>query len=479
MKKQAIRAKGDYLLERLDDLLLIPGNNINCGDVISASKSLLDNLTTMQSKIDNYKDDLQLELKSKINSTAQKSTNSSKNLLIKNSYKYSNKSNQLTKEKLDTKVKDFKNSKDNTTINDKYNNNLNKPYSYLQNSDQIQNSELNNLKKNLKNLDLIDQKFQRTKVEDNTLTSSSSEGNKYTESKIILPDINKNKSPFKESLNIKNAVSKIVNQVVLEEKDKMLANSSNKIQDQINHFKNISSLSNKLSKKPIKAKKKGKSKKDLFLTDIEVLQFEKEKEIKLKEENIYSSKNAQSEYLKRQDEKINEIFKYIDESDNDVTKDLNINIQEDESDFIKKDKIMLKEMFAQLDEIKRLSREKEDELQALIRITKQTTKNLDKHFEGINDLYSKTGIRKKEDKTIDEVSDDDEYSSYKGKKTTSNYNDDPEVLAKNLNLIKDKLLNVTGGVVSYHRNLEDHISTLRKNNDKIRPTSSKNNNKGN
>lgn len=456
-------------------------------------------------------------------------TNINKALVSNKQYKenYFNDKSEVNKNNND---KNVNNNEDN------YNKIINHYYSNSSdNNDKefIPYSTRNNIKPILTN-DMKDTNIQKSNNfnKSNSLLNSSKLNQTKKESnssQVILPNISQskieiNKQAHKEALtkksndNIEKKGNKYYNDYARDQIIKEIKEDNNKTsiynnlyQKQINNY---NSNAHKLSKLGLSKNNKNKNKtgskknkKDVFLTDIEIMQQYQNSLINIsnKTKADDNSKNKinindeedKSKYLASKETQIKEMFKYIDDSDdekkdNKDTKDkeeldtlnkydINLDYRDTDTTQTKQDKDFFKDMFIQIDTLRQLNKEKEDEIKALIRITKQTTDNLDKHFKGMQSLYTQAGIRYEDDigeisnkKTIINDNQEDDMSDYEEyhrramgggmMRNNGNINDDPKILKRNLNIIKDNLLNVTGNVLDYHKSFKNKISEMRKNN---------------
>ena len=228
-------------------------------------------------------------------------------------------------------------------------------------------------------------------------------------------------------------------------------------------------------KQTLPKKKKGKG---TFMTDVGIINSM----------DKLNDKNGVNIYLEDVNNKVKDLFNNIDDSfyDSDkesnkiiipkITKEkrstsvnktnLNISYNSDDDVKLKEDKDFFIKMIKEIEDIKLSREKKESELEALIRITKDTSKNLDKHFHGVSKLYKEANIQFDDSirNLIDE--DSDEHIDETIETTNYDYN-------KNINKIKDNLLNVTGNVLDYHKNLEKVISNVKSNNQKYLRSQSK------
>lgn len=191
----------------------------------------------------------------------------------------------------------------------------------------------------------------------------------------------------------------------------------------------------------------------------------------------FSSKEG---VTKKINEKVKDMFSLIDDSfyekeyESSVSKDENNKKRKNKpSDFIIKandnekvieDKEFFQSMMKQIEEIKRKKEEEENEIQKLIRITKKTSQNLDRHFVGMSRLYKEANIERNSKVSYD-IHDDDKSSDENEenrKKNQEGYDDG--FYSKDIEKIKDRLLNVTTGVINYHSDLSSLISKMKESN---------------
>lgn len=210
------------------------------------------------------------------------------------------------------------------------------------------------------------------------------------------------------------------------------------------------------------------------------------------------------EYIKQINEKVKNMFEYIDDSFYDNSDDessktgkparskpcdtksqasskLNMSISDTSYNDpkIKEDKELYMSMIKQVEALRAERKEKETDLEKLIRITKSTTEGLDRHFKVVNKLFKDANLQindsNYENYEIAETSSEhNSEGSYRKKQTKGvskekkvfNKNDDPKVLKRNLGKITDRLLNVTGGVLTYNKNLNTVITEIKEINSK-------------
>lgn len=330
-------------------------------------------------------------------------------------------------------------------------------------------------------------------------------------------DVKSNKLP---KININNDL-KIKEELLTDNLNNVKSSKPNsKYSKKIKYIDNNNNMKKELQDIKINKKNnKTKKDKDTFITKIDYVVDEINTKSKknLNKNNKYHSENIEfkdnKDFLSNINNHVKEIFANIDDSfyDTDTSKisnkDTNVyaidaistNSQEDSK--VKEDKDYFINMIKEIDKLRSNNKQKESELEALIRITKHTSNNLDKHFKNINSLYSQANIPlkyKPYDSNISSIDEEEEdemqlknqknntlkkldlSSKLKNKyckdlnlnnsldniqkNTYKNNNDNPIILEKNLNKIKDSLLNVTGKVINYHENFKSAIDEIKQNN---------------
>lgn len=193
----------------------------------------------------------------------------------------------------------------------------------------------------------------------------------------------------------------------------------------------------------------------------------------------FSSKEGVTKNI---NEKVKDMFSLIDDSfyekeyESSVSKEKNnknrknkpskdLLIKANDNEKVIEDKEFFQSMMKQIEEIKRKKEEEENEIQKLIRITKKTSQNLDRHFVGMSRLYKEANIERNS-KVLYDIHDDEKSSDEdeeKRRKHQEGYYDDG-FYSKDIEKIKDRLLNVTTGVINYHSDLSSLISKMKESN---------------
>lgn len=443
-------------------------------DLFKLPQNILDNISNINSKINDYKERITSGTSSIKNAKFEVSDD---NNFFKRDYINENESSNY----------DYQKYKENSSEEDQvYDKNDKNKYSY-NNEDPTNISSKNSFKEKTSNSkDIYLPKIAKE--------SFSARINNFA-TKSYKSDLGNKEASFNQTSE-KQLKEFTINQIVKEVKDEKLSSYHN----QLNIYNNNSKVFLMSKPLPIKKTKGKKSKKDkgAFLTDLEILQnngkilqansvSKENKSLTNSEAKLEDAESSKkSEYLANQEKNIKDMFKYIDADDLDVTNekdeniiskyDLDLEISSNDNNSTKQDKEFLLDMFKKIDLYKQLKKEREDEIKTLIRITKQTSSGLDRHFESIRTLYKKAGYNLNEEPLS---SYSGSYSSKENDPTSDidddrpvgrfgNVNDDPVVLSKNLNKIKDSLLNVTGNVVGSCKNFSDKFKVMKVANEKYK-----------
>lgn len=500
--KDAKNGKND-LEENVDKFnRVFNANEKNCLiNIIEDSESLMMNLQSIQNRLQDYKNDInsnskvnddnRMFQKNQVNINSNNTINNSKGL----DYYYESIRNLSINDNNDelkmSKKQTYENNNPKTLVKVKSSSSSSSSSS---NSSKFGESKNDYNKEDLK-LPLITPNKSISMIENKNKTNTSSFEtlNKNVKNKLdIVEEIKDEKYRINDNKNKKDVINNIVQEV--KDQNKMNTLYPLKAHEQMMKYKNSS---NKLFMNKEKNGKNKKKKKETFLTDIEALKkmemnrLNSRKDIKInEEETILDSKSDikeddafTQEYLKMHSQKNKDIFKYIDEETeiekkysknemNNILDELQLSSDENEDSTVKQGKKLLREIMESINTVKKLNKEKESELQAIIRITKDTSKNLDRHFSCINsivkskelglDLNTSNDSDKNKKLGYDSIeenySEEEEYERHEYRKNKQsipyNINDDPIILKKNLNIIKGNLLSVTGGVIEFHQNFQ-------------------------
>lgn len=194
--------------------------------------------------------------------------------------------------------------------------------------------------------------------------------------------------------------------------------------------------------KPKKKKKPTAGKKDTFMTNIEL------------EENIQPPVKQTSRYIEEQDKKIKEMIDDFDDIDNFLNED-------EERDYLSshpehRDEVMyFKNLINEVDSYRKNVKEEYDELQYLIKFVEDTRGRLNRHKNGVSNLFNQIGI--KSGVKNKESSDDED-----DRKEPVYYDEGNYDRRKNISKVKDNLINLQGRVINYYQNFNENMKYVER-----------------
>jgi len=285
--------------------------------------------------------------------------------------------------------------------------------------------------KNYKSSSIPTDSYSNTSANSISRKKLSSEGNLKKKS-------NENNNSNKDFNNVSNNNQENKAKKYLENTEKQakeIDNIINEIQKEKTPHK--SNASDKAKKGISKAKKKieGKSKiqKDVFMTKVEIEgeikssseEEEKERKIPFDEADLYDS------------------------SDEDVK--VNPELRKEMNDF--------RNMINEIDELKNGMKNEFDELQFLIKYVDGTSTRVNRHMNGISNLFQQSGLKPKSDNALHRLSEEDEESDDEyGKNKNNLYNKN-----KNMDRIKDNLINLQDNFIGYYKNFDGGMKSIETN----------------
>lgn len=189
---------------------------------------------------------------------------------------------------------------------------------------------------------------------------------------------------------------------------------------------------------------KNKSKK-AFLTGVNIIKDNALQNIRI--EPLKSEARKEHDYISEQKQRINEMLKNMEDIE-DFTKDVQLS-----SNSKKKSE---ESNFSYVDLMKRIDSSKEsiksefDELTYLVGYVKRTSKNIDRHIEGVQSLMKQAGIKPSQYTEEDNI----DYQEYDQVPSNVDYSQYKRI---ELDKVKDKLLSITGSVINFHSDLRSNI----------------------
>ena len=181
----------------------------------------------------------------------------------------------------------------------------------------------------------------------------------------------------------------------------------------------------------LKSVKNTKNKKDVFMTKVDI------------EDNLSSS----DEDLKNLSD--DDIF---NSSNEDVK--LNPEMKKDMQDF--------RNIMGEINDFKKNIKNEFDELQFLIKYVDGTSTRVNRHMNGISNLFSQSGLKSKGEKDLYKLKEDnDEYDEDDNNRGLYNKN-------KNMDRIKDNLINLQDNFIGYYKNFDDGMKKIETKNSKYK-----------
>jgi hypothetical protein len=246
----------------------------------------------------------------------------------------------------------------------------------------------------------------------------------FKEDKINSNKNNKENENNEDNYNdtkTKMAVNMIINQVKRDEEKEKKLKKKNKEKNKVDKKKMIREIN-----------------KDVFMTKIDI-----------EGKNKNSSSSSELEVKKLQEEE--DLF---DSSDEDLKG--NPELQKDMNDF----RIMMEE----IESLKQGNKYEFDELQYLIKYVEGTNTRINRHMNGVSNLFKESGIKPKGKiglEKLSEISDSDEGHYRKGE--SSLYDKD-----KNMGKIKDNLINLQDNFICYYKNFHNEMKDIEGKNTKYK-----------
>jgi len=214
----------------------------------------------------------------------------------------------------------------------------------------------------------------------------------------------------------KKEINEIVNEIE-KEKSKKSKNS------QIENAKKSNTKNPKNHKE-----NNSKNKKDVFMTKVEI------------EGEIKSSSEDDQKIPYTEDD-------LFDSSDEDFK--VNPELSKEINDF--------KYMMSEINDLKKGMQNEFDELQYLIKYVDGTSTRVNRHMNGISNLFQQSGLKPKSDKYLHKLQEDSEESD--------NGNDHKNIYnkAKNMERIKDNLINLQDNFIGYYKNFDGGMKNIESN----------------
>lgn len=224
------------------------------------------------------------------------------------------------------------------------------------------------------------------------------------------------------------------------EKSEKQAKEINKIISEIQKEKaqqkgksGASDIKDKKSKGKKKSENKAKNRKDVFMTKVEI-----EGEIKSssEEEEVENKMKFEEEDL-------------FDSSDEDIK--VNPELRKEMNDF--------RNMINEINDLKRGMQTEFDELQFLIKYVDGTSTRVNRHMNGISNLFQQSGLKPKSDNILHRLREDPEESADDLDGKNNNFYDK----VKNMDRIKDNLIHLQDNFIGYYKNFDGGMKNIETN----------------
>lgn len=123
--------------------------------------------------------------------------------------------------------------------------------------------------------------------------------------------------------------------------------------------------------------------------------------------------------------------------------------------------INFKEMIQNVAEVQKKIKSEYDELQLLIKYTKDTKEKISKHCNVVRKIFIKGNIPSKsiDDNLFQHKLNDNDYYTTLNKKGKPKYSKE-----KNMNVVADRLLNLQSNIINYHQHFNHKMSTIKESN---------------
>lgn len=169
---------------------------------------------------------------------------------------------------------------------------------------------------------------------------------------------------------------------------------------------------------------------------------------------------ARTKYLDDNNKKIKEILDNVDDIDMDLEGSFS-----DITPEHRKDMMDFKNLIREVDEYKSNVKSEFDELQYLIKFVSDTSSKINRHKFGVSNVFTQSGL--KNNNTTYNV---EKKKKLKNEESEGSGDDDGNVYDKfkNMNKIKDNLMNIQGKVINFHQNFNTKMKKIEKKNNKYK-----------
>jgi len=319
--------------------------------------------------------------------------------------------------------------KDNDDDNKNYINSL--PLSANTNRRRLPSAKSTSNTSNLKEINTNNNKNKKTNnkkefKEDKFNTKNKKINNKkdFKEDKINSNKNNKENENNEDNYNdtkTKMAVNMIINQVKRDEEKEKKLKKKNKEKNKVDKKKMIREIN-----------------KDVFMTKIDI-----------EGKNKSSSSSSELELKKLPEEE--DLF---DSSDEDIKG--NPVLEKEMRDF--------RNMMEEIESLKQGNKYEFDELQYLISYVEGTNTRINRHMNGVSNLFKESGIKPKGKKVLEKLSEESGSDEEYYRKGESNLYDKD----KNMGKIKDNLINLQDNFICYYKNFHNEMKDIEGKNTKYK-----------
>jgi len=237
--------------------------------------------------------------------------------------------------------------------------------------------------------------------------------------------INHENRDFEKSDKQKNEINQILNEI----KKEKINTKTNDNKKNINSVKKDKFSDKTNKKKEIQNKKLN----NVFMTKVEI------------EGEVKSSSEEETKIPYEEDD-------LLDSSDDDFK--INPELKKEMNDF--------KNLLTEINDLKKGMKNEFDELQYLIKYVDRTSNRVNRHFNGISNLFQQSGIKPKTDNVLHKLREeaeenDDEFDDEYDRKNNI-YNKE-----KNMNRIKDNLIHLQDNFIGYYKNFDGGMKNIESN----------------